>query len=455
MAIVKCEPIIYSEHYPAYGGRAEGTQIVDWERRIDMAKMRKDRLAKFIKDMKRRGVTVALLTERRNVRYTVNYNAASYEPGIGWAIVPIEGEPILWCHVPGAGDIQFRRECDWLSPENVRCEDWPREANPMPDMQNERREKLAEEIKEVLEDRKLSKEVLVLDVSYPAMQAALKKVGIKTRVDPNIGIDEMSIHTHEEIECFRVLSSICDIVHYDTARYARPGLTELDITGYFRYRAMQLGCEYESVGGFCMSGEHTSPNIRMAGHRMIRPGDVVYWDPWGLSWNGYKSCYYRSFIAGFKAPQRVKDSIKLANEMQYNALTAVKPGNTTADMIKASGSHFIHIHGLGLENYILNPVNSHPGLDKDYPCVLQEGMLFAMTVACDKTGKLPYRLGPVGDGQGVDIEDHILVTKTGCEVLTRFPSDVVLTIPLENDQCYEYRSPEDYLEEARARLKTK
>lgn len=445
------EVVIYNDAYPKYAGKSEGTTLADWERRIDMSKMRRDRHAKFVQDMKERGTAVALVVERRNVRYTTGYNAASYEPGIGWAIVPVEGEPILWAHVPYAGDIQTRREIDWIRPENIRGGDFPREANPIPEMQEERREELAKEIKADLEDRKLDKEVLVLDSSFPAMQAALEKVGIKTKVDPNLGINAMSIKTPEEIECYRVLAAICDIVHWDTARYARPGLTELDVTGYFRYRAMQLGCEIET-GGFCMSGEHTSPNIRMAGHRMIRPGDIVYWDPWGLTWNGYRSCYYRTFSAGFKASQKAQDAIKLANERQYNAITAIKPGNTTTDMVKASKSSFIHIHGLGLENYILLPVNSHPGLSKDYPCELKEGMIFAMTAACDEPGAFPYRLGPIGDGQGVDIEDMVLVTKTGAEVLTRFPSDVILTIPLQDDQGYVYRSPEDYLREARIRL---
>jgi Xaa-Pro aminopeptidase len=262
----------------------------------------------------------------------------------------------------------------------------------------------------------------------------------------------MSIKTPEEIECYRILSAICDIVHWDTARYAKPGLTELDITGYFRYRAMQFGCELET-GGFCMSGEHTFPNIRMSGHRLIRPGDIVYWDLWGLTWNGYRSCYYRTFSAGFKASQKAQDAAKVANERQYDAITAVKPGNTTTDMVKASGSAFIHIHGLGHENYILLPVNSHPGLSKDYPCELKEGMIFAMTATATPPGPEPYyRIGPIGDGQGVDIEDIVLVTKTGAEVLSRFPSDVIFTIPMVDDQGYEFRAPEDYLREARIRL---
>lgn len=443
--------IIYNDDFAKYSGRSEGSELADWKKSIDMSKMRKDRHAKFVQEMKDNGYAVALVVERRNVRYTTGYNAATYEPGIGWAIIPVEGEPLLYAHVECSGEIQARRSFDWISPENIKAEDWPRESHPMPDMQHARRVKLAKEIKEELEDMKMDKEVLVFDGHYPAMQAELEKVGIKVKVDPNIGIEAMSIKTNEEIECYRVLSAICDIVHWETARYAGPGMTELDVTGYFRHRAMKYGCELET-GGFCMTGENTFPNIRMSGHRRIRPGDIVYWDLWGLTWNGYRSCYYRTFSAGFKAREKAQYSIKKANERQYNAITAIKPGNTTMDMVKASKSGFIHIHGLGLESYILNPVNSHPGLGKDYPCELKEGQIFAMTAACSEPGPEPYKLGPIGDGQGVDIEDMVLVTKTGAEVLTRFPSDVLFTIPMVDDQGYTFRAPEDYLREARIRL---
>jgi len=62
--------------------------------------MRKDRHAKFVQEMKDQGIAVALVVERRNVRYTTAYNAPTYEPGIGWAIVPAEGTPMLGAHVP-------------------------------------------------------------------------------------------------------------------------------------------------------------------------------------------------------------------------------------------------------------------------------------------------------------------------------------------------------------------
>jgi Xaa-Pro aminopeptidase len=445
------EVVIYNDAFRKYAGKAEGPQAADYEKRIDMAKLRKDRHDKFCQEMKEKGYAVAILTERPNVRYTTAYNGPTYEPGIGWAMVPAEGDTVLWAHVPYAGDVQARREFDWIKPENIRGEDWPREVNPIPGMQEERRLHIAKAVKADLEEQKLAKEVVVLDAPYPSMQAAFEKIGVKTKVDANIGVEAMSIHTPEEIECYRVLSAICDVVHWETARYAKPGMSELDVAGFFRYKAMQLGCELE-VGGFCMSGEHTSPNIRISGHRIIRPGDIVYWDLWGLTWNGYRSCYYRTYCAGFKAPQRAQDAIKVANERQYNAITAVKPGNTTTDMVKASKSSFIHIHGLGMETYVLHPVNAHPGLSKDYPDELKEGQIFAMTAASSNPGSFPYRLGPIGDGQGVDIEDMVLVTKTGAEVLTRFPSDHVFTIPLEDFGDFEFKSPDDYLKEALARV---
>jgi Xaa-Pro aminopeptidase len=401
-----------------------------------MAKMRKDRHAKFVQEMKESGHAVALVMEPRNVRYTTGYYAASYHAGSGWAIVPVEGTPILWAH----GDVGVRRENDWIRPEDIRGGDFPMEAGAIPEMLAARREQVAKEIKTVLEDRKLAGEVLVLENSMPAMQAALEKVSIKTRVDPQLGIKAMEVKTAEEIECFRVLTAICDIVHWETATYAGPGMTELAIVGYFRNRALQYGCDMHA-GGFCMSGEHTWPNYRNSGDRLIRPGDIVFWDLWGIQWNGYGSCYYRPYSVGYKASQAAQDALKRVHEFHYNAITEIKPGKTTADMVK----HYpepraMHIHGLGLDCYLIPPLSGGATM---YPCELKEGQVFALGTPG----------GRVGDGQAVDLEDMILVTKTGAEVLSRAPSDVLITIPIRDDQDYVFRSPEEHMMEAKARLK--
>jgi Xaa-Pro aminopeptidase len=348
----------------------------------------------------------------------------------------VEGNPILWTH----GDVAARRQIDWIRPEDIRGGDFPMEAGPLPKLLEDRREQVAKEIKADLEDRKLTKEVLVFDNHMPAMQAALEKVGIKTSVDPQLGIKAMEVKTAEEIECFRVLAAICDVIHWETATYARPGMTELEIIGYFRNKALQMGCDMH-VGGFCISGEHTWPNYRQSGDRLIRPGDIVFWDLFGLQWNGYGSCYYRTYSAGYKASQKAQDALKRVHEMHFNAIAEIKPGRSTADMIKhypnPSG---MHVHGLGLDCYLIPPVSGGPIM---YPCELKEGQVFALGTPGSR----------IGDGQGIDLEDMVLVTNTGAEVLTRAPSDVIITIPMRDEQDYIFHSPEEHIREAKARLK--
>lgn len=322
----------------------------------------------------------------------------------------------------------------WLKPDNIRYA-IPSSIGGMssglwtdPAALKYQQGKVVAQLKADLEDRKLAKEVIYLDGSEPSLQALLENAGIKTALRGDIPIKAQEIKTPEEIECFRVTSAICDITHWELSKYAEPGKTEYDLAGYMDYIAMVYGAE-PTPGSFCASGPNTWPNYRNSTDRLIRPGDIFYCDNIQISWNGYKSCNYRTYSAGMKASPAAEDCYKRINEWLYAALSDCKPGNTTWDMLKhwpeeeawqglsadyCWGDNLMH--GLGLSNY--GPPQGCRGWTEKYPYELKENMVFAIETQ-----------DSIGDGQGCRLEDHVLITKTGCEVLTRFPSDHITVVP--------------------------
>ena len=64
----------------------------------------------------------------------------------------------------------------------------------------------------------------------------------------------------------------------------------------------------------------------------IKPGDIVFMDIAALTWNGYKSCYYRTYIVGKEPTQEQKDYYAIALKWLYDSIKAVKVGTTTREI---------------------------------------------------------------------------------------------------------------------------
>jgi len=167
---------------------------------------------------------------------------------------------------------------------------------------------------------------------------------------------------------------------------------ENEIVGMIHKVAYDLGGEVFS-GMFCISGEFSWPNPRYTtANRIIRPGDMVFVDQYRTSYNGYKTCYYRTFCCG-KPTQRQKDDYATALDWLYSAISVIKPGATTKDVCEqwpasekvwsdilikyedqTAGSNWMH--GIGITLYEL-PL-AWRTVSLKYPLPLEDGMTFAI-----------------------------------------------------------------------------
>ena len=91
-----------------------------------------------------------------------------------------------------------------------------------------------------------------------------------------------------------------------------------------------LGSEYVE-GVNAISGERCSPHPHVYSDRLIRPGDPAFFDILH-SYNGYRTCYYRTFAVG-SASGAQRDAYTRCREYMDQAIALVKPGVTTADIV--------------------------------------------------------------------------------------------------------------------------
>jgi Xaa-Pro aminopeptidase len=216
-------------------------------------------------------------------------------------------------------------------------------------------------------------------------------------------------------------AAMVDGVYHDIYEALKPGIRESDIVALATKRLYEMGSDQvEAVNA--IAGERCSPHPHVFSDRLIRPGEQAYFDIIH-AYNGYRTCYYRTFAVG-RATQAHRDAYKKTRELIDAAIEMVKPGVGTDEIARlwpdanefgfeneyeAFGLQFGHGLGLGLhERPVISKLNS-----LENPVEIKEGMVFALET-----------FWPADDGRSAArIEEEVVVTSDGAELLTLFPAE--------------------------------
>jgi Xaa-Pro aminopeptidase len=215
-----------------------------------------------------------------------------------------------------------------------------------------------------------------------------------------------------------------DAAYYDLYKAMKPGMRENDAVGLVSQRLYELGSEYvEAVNA--ISGERCSPHPHVFSDRVLRPGDPVYYDILH-SYMGYRTCYYRTFAVG-SASRAMVDAYKRCRDYLDASIALIRPGRTTAEVASVwpraqefgfpseEAAFALQMgHGIGLAIWERPMISRLVSLD--HPHEIKPGMVFALET-----------FWPSTDGwSAARIEEEIVVTPTGHEVITRFPAEQLL-----------------------------
>ncbi|MCG8541638.1 MAG: Xaa-Pro peptidase family protein [Clostridia bacterium] len=226
-----------------------------------------------------------------------------------------------------------------------------------------------------------------------------------------------AIKDEDEIDEIRKAAHIADKTFEYICSILKAGITEWEVALEIENFMKKKGAAGTAFKSIVASGKRASLPHGVASHKVIEEGDFVTLD-FGCIYNGYCSDMTRTVVIG-KATDRQKEIYNIVLEAQEAVLGFIKPGITgydadkiARDIIKAKGygDYFGHGlgHGVGLEVHELPKLSP---LGKD---TLQANM-----VVTDEPGiYLP-------DFGGVRIEDLIVVTENGCEVLSKSPKHLI------------------------------
>ena len=190
-------------------------------------------------------------------------------------------------------------------------------------------EAFARQIKRILSGYGVEKEPLGVDMIELAMLRALEKEGNQVVDGQQAMLDAREVKTADEIELLKKSAGMVDATYEDIARAIRPGVRENELVAIANHRLYSLGSErVECVNS--VSGARGKPHCHTFSDRIVQPGDMIFLDIMH-SFNGYHTCYYRTFICG--KPNKFQiEAYEKVSEWLSAAIDIIKPGVTTADV---------------------------------------------------------------------------------------------------------------------------
>ncbi|RJP48137.1 MAG: aminopeptidase P family protein [Anaerolineaceae bacterium] len=396
-----------------------GTMAVDWEERIDFDRLRRERLERIKGLLKQSEMGALLCFDMNNVRYITATHIGTWaqDKANRFTLLPQDDEPILWDF--GSAAKHHQLYSPWLGEKRSRAGISMLRGAMSPEMG--RAEDVANKIWAELKERGLEKEPVGVDITELPVLFELQKKGLNIIDGQQLMSEARLIKTVDEIALLTHAAAQVDAAYDELYRAMKPGMRENEAVGLVSKVLYDLGSEYvEAVNA--ISGERCNPHPHVFSDRMLRPGDPVYYDIL-QSYMGYRTCYYRTFTIGYSSHAMV-DAYKRCRDYLDAAIELVRPGRTTGEIAsvwpKATDFGFPNEeaafalqygHGIGLAIWE-KPVISRL-VSLDHPHEIKPGMVFALET-----------YWPSSDGwSAARIEEEIVVTETGHEVITRFPAN--------------------------------
>jgi Xaa-Pro aminopeptidase len=408
--------------FPVASLPAPGRMNVDWEERVDFRRLHEYRLKRTRDAIANAGLGAVLVFDMNNIRYITSTHIGEWarDKVARFALLTPKGEPILWDF--GSAAKVHRLHAPWLRPENSRAGMTGLRGSVAPEAGLS--DDLARTVKDIMQEHGVAGEPLGVDIAELPMIFALQKCGIKVVDGQQAMLDARQIKSKDEIMLLSMAAAMVDGVYQTIFEALKPGIRENELVAIANKQLYDMGSDdVEAINA--VSGERGYPHPHVFSDRLIRPGDQAFFDII-QSFNGYRTCYYRTFNVG-RATQSQRDAYKQAREWIDASIELVKPGVSTDEIAKvwpkaqdfgfdsemeAFALQFGHGLGVALhERPIISRLNSL----KD-PVEIKEGMVFALETYC-----------PADDGHSAArIEEELVVTATGHEVITLFPAEELM-----------------------------
>ncbi len=387
----------------------------------DMPVIRQYRLDRLRAELKRGGHAGALLCDPLNIRYATdvsNMQVWCLHNATRYVFVATEGPVILFDYAQathlsaGFALITETRPCKawfYMYAGSAATErDWARSWSA--------------EIADLVRCHGGGNLRLAVDKCEPLGIDMLRAEGILPVASQEFCEEARKIKHPEEIKAMRRAIHACEVGMAQMWRYLKPGVTENQLWAQLHEANIARGGEWIETR-LLASGPRTNPWFHECSDRVIEAGDMVSFDTDLIGPYGYCADISRAWITPGSVPTAAQKALHaLATEHIAHNIELLRPGMRFHEFIDKSfqlpddyldGRYGVVMHGVGLCDeypsilYRENKLDAHDG-------VFEPGM-----VLCVES-----YVGSRHGGEGVKLENQVLITEAGVEVLDKFPMEL-------------------------------
>jgi Xaa-Pro aminopeptidase len=229
----------------------------------------------------------------------------------------------------------------------------------------------------------------------------------------------------DEVKAMRRAVAACEAAMHVMEDALRPGMTEYDLWSILHAENIRRGGEWIETR-LLSSGPRTNPWFQECSARVIEDGDIVAFDTDLIGSYGYCCDISRTWLAGTKRPTNEQRTLYAMAEEQIAAnLEMLRPGRSFRELSHSARSvpddylanrYSVLFHGVGLcDEY---PAVPYP---TDWERSGYDGVLESGMAVCVES-----YIGRHGGHEGVKLEEQVLITENGVELLSRYPRDARL-----------------------------
>ena len=379
--------------------------------------LRRGRLARLQAAMRAQDVPVCLFFSPANIRYATGTDVMGVWSATTFArhcIVPALGEPVLF-EYPGSIHVSRRLVAD------VRpAREWQFKLASQADAARA----WAREVRGVLAELGLAGERVALDKLDTPGFLALRAEGIELSTAAAVTLAAREIKTADELEVVRRNGVIGDEMLAELEAAVRPGVREYELLAALSHALLRRHGDFLSTR-LLASGQNTNPWMNEAHERVVERGEMVVLDTDAHGYEGYVIDLSRGFLCGDRPTVEQRDTYRAAFEVVRGMTDNVRPGMAFWDFAAAApqlperyrAQRYASLaHQAGLE--VEGPDIPYPDEGASWTPELAERTLRPGMVL-----SLQCYAGAVGGSTGVKLEDQVIVTEDGCELMCRYPYD--------------------------------